>query len=59
MFLLNSSFDDIEFYYLFPLTNHDTMVSGNSYIITIVKDVYQFSQTTFRQKIKDNYNCKP
>ena len=26
---------------------------------TIVKDVYQFSQTTVRQKVKDNYNPKP
>lgn len=31
---------------------------NNSYIITIVKDVYQFSQSIARQKIKDNYNCK-
>ena len=28
-------------------------------IITIVKDVYHFSQSTARQKIKDNYNWKP
>ena len=44
---------------IFLLANHDTMVSSNSYIITIVKDVYQFSQSIARQKIKDNYNCKP
>ena len=34
----------------------------NKYMITIIKDVYQFSQTIARQKNKnkkDNYNCKP
>ena len=44
---------------IFLLTNHNTMVLSNSYIITIVKDVCQFSQSITRQKIKDNYNCKP
>ena len=44
---------------IFLLTNRNTMVLSNSYIITIVKDVYQFSQSITRQKIKDNYNCKP
>ena len=32
---------------------------SNSYIFTIVKDAYQFSQSIARQNIKDNYNCKP
>ena len=44
---------------IFLLTNRNTMVLSNSYIITIVKDVSQFSQSITRQKIKDNYNCKP
>ena len=44
---------------IFLLTNHNTMVLSNSYIITIVKDVCQFSQSITRQKIKANYNCKP
>jgi len=26
---------------------------------TVVKDVDQFSQSITRQKIKDNFNCKP
>ena len=51
------SIDYIEFNY-FLLTNHDTMVLSNSYIITVVRDVYQFSQSTARQNIKDAYNCK-
>ena len=29
---------------IFLFTNHDAMVLSNSYIIIIVKDVYQFSQ---------------
>ena len=30
------------------------------YIITIVKDIYQFSQSIARKKKKkDDYNCKP
>ena len=33
-------------------------LSGSNYIITVVIDVYQFSQSIARQKIKDNYNCK-
>ena len=44
-------FSDIEFYY-FLLTDHDTMVLKQSYIITIVKDVYQFSQSIARPKKK-------
>ena len=44
---------------IFLLTNHYTMVLSNSYIITIVEDVYQFSQSITRQKIKVDYNCKP
>ena len=44
---------------IFLLLNHDIMVlMSNSYVITIVKDVYQFSQSIARQKIKDNYNHK-
>ena len=44
---------------IFLLNNPDTMVLSNSYIITIVKDVYQFLQSIARHKVKDNYNCKP
>ena len=44
---------------IFLLTNHDTVVLSTSYIITIVKDVHQFSQSVARQNMKDNYNCKP
>ena len=45
---------------IFLLLNHDIMVlMSNSYIITIVKDVYQFSQSIVQQKIKDNYNHEP
>ena len=32
---------------------------NNSYIPTMVKDVYQVSQSIARQKIKGHYNCKP
>ena len=40
-------------FYYFLLTNHDTWYQmNNNYIITIVKDVYQFSQSIARQKIK-------
>ena len=38
---------------IFLLTNHDAIVLSNSYIITIVKDVYQFSQSIVRHKIKE------
>ena len=31
-------------------TNHDTIVLSNSYTITIIKDVHQFSQSIARQK---------
>ena len=44
---------------IFLFTNHDIMALNNNYIIIIVKDIYQISQSTARQKIKDNYNCKP
>ena len=37
---------------IFLLTNHDTVVLSTSYIITIVKDVYQFSQSIARPKKK-------
>ena len=44
---------------IFLLLNHDIMVlMSNGYVITIVKDVYQFSQSIARQKVKDNCNCK-
>ena len=36
----------------FLLTNHDTMVLSNSYIITVVKDVYRFPQSIAGQKNK-------
>ena len=42
VFLLKGSFGDLELYY-FLLTNRDTIILHNSCIITIVKDVYQFS----------------
>ena len=42
---------------IFLLTNHDTMILSNSYIIIRVKDIYQFSQSIAKQNIKDNYNC--
>ena len=48
---------------IFLLTNHDTMVLTNSYIITIVKDVYQFPQSIeiieIKENIKDKNNCEP
>ena len=37
---------------IFLLTSHDTMVLSDSYIITIVKVVYQFSQSIARPKKK-------
>ena len=43
---------------IFLLTSHDTVVLSNSYIIAVVKDVDQFSQSIARQKIKDKYNHK-
>ena len=59
VFLLNGNFSDIKFYY-FLLTNHDTIIKTNtSWIITIVKDIYMFLQLITRQKIEDNYSCKP
>ena len=42
---------------IFLLTNHDTMLLSEYYIITIVTDVYQFSQSIAREQIKDYYNC--
>ena len=56
--LFYCSFGDMKFYY-FLLTYHDTMVLCNSFIIKIVKDIYQFSQPIIRQKTKYYYNCKP
>ena len=41
-----------------PKSKHLLISWSNSYIITIVKDVYKFSLSVARQKIKDNYNCK-
>ena len=54
-FLLNTCFGDIEFYSSVDQSWYNGI---NSYIITTVKDVYPFSQSVARQKIKDNYNCK-
>ena len=42
----------IQSFIIFLLTNHDKMVLSNCYIITIVKDVYQFSQSIGRKKLK-------
>ena len=42
----------IQSFIIFLLTNHDKMVLNNCYIITIVKEVYQFSQSIGRQKLK-------
>ena len=51
--------NNIKPYYLL-LTNYDIKMNNqNNKIITIVKDVYQFSQSIARQKLKDNYNFKP
>ena len=58
VFLLNGSFSDIEFQLSSVEQSwYNGIKKNNSYTITIVKDVYQFSQSTARQK--DNYNCKP
>ena len=42
-FLLDPSFGDIEF--LFFCWPNESVVLSSSYIITVVKDVYQFSQS--------------
>ena len=55
VFLLNGSFSDIEFYY-FLWTSCDIIIVISKNIM--VTNVYQFSQSTARQKTKDNYNCK-
>ena len=57
VFLLDPSSGDTEFYYF---SVDQSWYNGiKSYIITIVKGVYQFSQSIYKQKTKDNYNCKP
>ena len=44
--------------YALPLTTSLYLIP-KLYITITVKDVYQFSQSGARQKIKDNYSCKP
>ena len=57
VFLLNPSFDNTEFYFSVDLSWYNgikwVIVNHNS------KRCYQFSQSIARQKIKDNYYCKP
>ena len=51
-------FGEIEFYYFsVDQSWYNGIKVSNSYIITVVKEVYQFSQSIARQKIK--YSCKP
>ena len=54
------SFGDIQFYYF---SVDQPWYNGIKWviivIITIVKEVCQFSQSIVRQRINDNYNCKP
>ena len=60
VFLLCGSFGDIELYYFsVDQSWYSGIKLSSSYIITIVKNVYQFSQSIVRQKIKDNYNSQP
>ena len=59
VFPLDPSSGDIEFYYFSVDQSWHNGIESNSYIITIVKGVYQFSQSISKQKKKDNYNCKP
>ena len=40
-------------------SQRDTTEVTGMHAITIVKDVYQLSQSIARQKIKENYNFKP
>ena len=49
--LLDPTFGDIEFYH-FSVDQPWYNGLSNNYIITIVKDVYQFSQSIARQKNK-------
>ena len=58
-FLLNGSFDDIEFYYFSVDQSQYNGIKWLVDIVAIVKYVYQFSQSVVRPKRKDNYNCKP
>ena len=59
-FLLNCSFGDNRnlLFFCWPIMMQ-WYEASNIYIITRVKDVYQFSQSIARQKKKDNYNCTP
>ena len=59
VFLLDPSSGDIEFYYFSVDQSWYNGVESNSYIITIAKGVYQFSQSISKQEITDNYDCKP
>ena len=43
---------------IFLLTSHDTVVLSNSYIIAVVKDIDQFSQSIARQKNKGYLQLK-
>ena len=56
VFLLNGSFNDIEFYY-FLLNSCDIIIVISKNVI--VTDVYQFLQSIPRQNTKHNYTCKP
>ena len=50
VFLLNGSFSDIEFQLSSVEQSwYNGIKKNNSYTITIVKDVYQFSQSIIRQ----------
>ena len=59
VFLIDPNSGYTEFYYFSVDQSWYNGIKSNSYINTIVKGVYQFSQSISKQKIKDNYNCKP
>ena len=59
VFLLNGSFDDIEFYYFSVDQSQYNGIKWLVDIVAIVKYVYQFLQSIARQKVKDNCSCKP
>ena len=53
VFLLNGSFSDIEFQLSSVEQSwYNGIKKNNSYTITIVKDVYQFSQSIIRQTLE-------
>ena len=57
--LLNGHLGDMEFYcFSVDQSWYNGIKLSSSYIITIVKDVYQFSQSIARQKLKENSICK-